>query len=266
MFAHELHRPSIDNFTNEKPYSHCRFETFFNDVFASNVANDFAEVDWQHAVHVNENKFWNRTPCLPNHLSKAVMALHSPQFLQYLTSITGIEGLIPDNELLSGGVHRTGRNGFLNIHADFTVHPNYKNLERRLNLLVYLTPNWIPEWGGDLELWDSQMTAKQVSYSPIFNSAILFATAADSFHGCPSPLRTPDGVFRHSIALYYYTEHKGDVPIIATNYKAKPTDSLLKRSAIFVDSWFVSIFHRLKSRFGLTDRFFTFLFDFKNKK
>lgn len=254
-----------DIFSSAKPYPHCKFFSFLECDFAKKVASDFDYVDWQHAVHVNENKYWNKTPQLPAHLTECISYLNSDSFLKYLSGLTGINNLVADPELRSGGVHRTGRNGFLNIHADFTVHPNLPNLQRRLNLLIYLTPNWLAEWGGELELWDTDMTERRVSYTPEFNTAILFATDANSFHGCPSPLQTPPEVYRHSIALYYYTEHDGNFPSIATNYRAMPTDSLLKKLAIRADSWLVSIFHKLKREIGISDRFFTALFDRKQK-
>ena len=64
-----------------------------------------------------------------------------------LEKITGIDSLIPDCDLGSGGVHRSTRGGFLNIHADFTVHPYKKNWHRRLNVLVYLNERWEDSWG-----------------------------------------------------------------------------------------------------------------------
>ncbi|HEX5694602.1 MAG TPA: 2OG-Fe(II) oxygenase, partial [Arenimonas sp.] len=40
---------------------------------------------------------------------------------------------------------------------------------------------------------------------PIFNRAVIFNTRSDTFHGHPAPLLVPDGVWRRSIAMYYYT-------------------------------------------------------------
>lgn len=38
----------------------------------------------------------------------------------------------------------------------------------------------------------------------MFNRCVIFNTDADSFHGHPDPLTTPDGITRKSVALYYY--------------------------------------------------------------
>lgn len=153
--------------------------------------------------------------------------LNSMPVLQFLEGLTGIEGLIPDPYFEGGGYHEISRGGLLGIHADFRIH-NRLHLERRLNLLVYLNDPWNEEWGGKLELWDRSMTKCEVSVSPLANRCVVFSTDADSFHGHPDPLNTPEGVTRRSIALYYYTASKGvykEVPKHSTMYYARPTDS-----------------------------------------
>ncbi len=44
------------------------------------------------------------------------------------------------------------RGGKLNIHLDYNINPKL-NLQRKLNLIVYLTEDWDTSWGGGLELW-----------------------------------------------------------------------------------------------------------------
>ena len=60
-----------------------------------------------------------------------------------------------------GGLHQTMRGGHLNIHADFSTHHAHENWARRVNILLYLNEEWREEWGGELELWDQDMTAKR---------------------------------------------------------------------------------------------------------
>jgi Rps23 Pro-64 3,4-dihydroxylase Tpa1-like proline 4-hydroxylase len=43
----------------------------------------------------------------------------------------------------------------LRVHADFNKHRIY-DLDRRINLLLYLNDDWHDEYGGHLELWDRQ--------------------------------------------------------------------------------------------------------------
>ena len=79
------------------------------------------------------------------------------------------------------------------------------NLERRLNVLIYLNPDWREEWGGSFEIWDKEMTRKVASFAPTENRMCCFSTGSDTFHGNPEPVNHPDGLPRQSIALYYYT-------------------------------------------------------------
>ena len=48
-------------------------------------------------------------------------------------------------------------------------------------------------------------TALAKRIAPVFNRMVIFNTNSQSFHGHPEPLRSPPGVFRKSIALYYYS-------------------------------------------------------------
>ncbi|MEP7102115.1 MAG: 2OG-Fe(II) oxygenase [Burkholderiales bacterium] len=151
---------------------------------------------------------------------------NSRPMIEFLEGLTAIQGLIPDPYYTGGGYHETGRGGKLGIHADFRINDQL-HLHRRLNVIIYLNENWQPEWGGSLELWDREMKAKCSDVQPLFNRCVIFNTDADSYHGHPDPLTVPEGVFRRSIALYYYTASKEiykEVPSTSTMYRARPTD------------------------------------------
>ena len=151
---------------------------------------------------------------------------NSQPMLEFLQGLTTITGLIPDPYFVGGGYHETGRGGKLGIHADFRINEQL-HLHRRLNVIIYLNDSWQPEWGGALELWDREMKAKRHEIMPVFNRCVIFNTDADSFHGHPDPLQTPEGVLRRSIALYYYTASKeiySEVPSMSTMYHARPGD------------------------------------------
>ena len=115
------------------------------------------------------------------------------------------------------------RGGFLNIHADFTVHPHNRNWQRRANILLYLNEDWKPEYGGDLELWSADMKECVEKVSPIANRALIFTTDPTSFHGHPEPMRCPEGVARRSLALYYFSVEE-DPMVRSTEYRSRPGD------------------------------------------
>ncbi len=143
--------------------------------------------------------------------------LNSAPFLYFLQTLTGIENLIPDPHLVGGGVHQTTRDGLLMIHADFNKHPQYQ-LDRRLNLLIYLNKDWEEAWGGQLELWSKDMRSCEKRVLPVLGRCVIFSTTRDGFHGHPHPLTCPETQSRKSIAMYYYT-HGRPVNEDATPHK-----------------------------------------------
>jgi hypothetical protein len=182
--------------------------------------------------------------------------LNSSVFIEFLETLTGIEGLIPDPHFWGGGLHQIVRGGFLKIHADFNRHPKLK-LDRRLNLLVYLNRGWQEEWGGQLELWDRDMTECRAKILPIFGRCVIFNTTDFSYHGHPDPLGCPDSESRKSVAVYYYTSGRPAAEIgtdhYATLFRKRPgekrflTASMLAQNLLppIVMSMVSSLKHRL---------------------
>ena len=134
--------------------------------------------------------------------------LNSGLFLWFLFKLTGIELLMSDPYFIEGGYHCVGNEGRLGIHADFSHHPYYKT-ERRVNLLLYLNPTWKEEWGGALKLYDERLKPTPPIW-PLMNRAVIFLTSATSYHGHPEPMALPEGVWRKSLALYYYTPPRAE--------------------------------------------------------
>jgi Rps23 Pro-64 3,4-dihydroxylase Tpa1-like proline 4-hydroxylase len=142
--------------------------------------------------------------CLPSSSRQLFYSFNSRPFIQVIENITGIKGLIPDPFFLGGGFHEIAQGGHLSVHADFNHHIPM-NLERRINVLIYLNRDWKDEYGSQLELWDVNMTQCVKSYVPLFNRCVIFNTTSLSNHGNPQPVQHPQAVPRRSIALYYYT-------------------------------------------------------------
>ncbi len=152
--------------------------------------------------------------------------MNSQPVLQFLEGLTGIGSLLPDPYYVGGGFHEIARGGKLGVHADFRIHDQL-HLQRRLNLLIYLNEGWDDAWRGQLELWNKPMTECRVKVSPLWNRCVVFSTDADTWHGHPDELLSPDGVKRRSIALYYYTASKNvynEIPNLSTMYQARPDD------------------------------------------
>lgn len=141
---------------------------------------------------------------------KTFAYLNSPEFIEKLKEITEIKTLYPDIGLHGGGLHLLGKNGKLNVHLDYSIHPKLK-LQRKLNLIIYTTQNWNAEWGGSLEFWShnnlkNKPQDKMVTVENVFNRAVLFDTTQNSWHGFATPMTCPEGVYRKSLAVYYLTD------------------------------------------------------------
>ncbi len=131
--------------------------------------------------------------------------LQSDLMMNWLKDLTSIEEpLISDPYLSGGGYHEIKTGGFLKVHADFNKHPKL-NLDRRLNLLIYLNENWKDEWGGALQLFDKNMEKAIQTIYPRFNTAVIFTTTSYTYHGHPDTLTCPENRSRKSLAYYYFS-------------------------------------------------------------
>ncbi len=195
-----------------EPYPHIVIDDFLRPSDAASIAAAFPgpgdPIAWDHyAAPGYEVKLGcGDETKLPESIRRAIHHLNGGPFIDVLETLTGIPHLLPDPHLLGGGIHLTREGGHLGIHADFNWHKQIQ-AHRRLNLLIYLTPDWRPEYGGELELWDTHAAARVLTVEPRFNRAVLFSTRSDTFHGHPN-VWTPANVHRQSIALYYYTTQR----------------------------------------------------------
>ena len=244
-------------FATAHPYQHVVVDNFLPENVFQQAMTDFDVVSkeqWTGYLHVNERKFANSNPDTwgPT-LQQIANELNSPEFVSLLEELTGIPNLLIDPTFEGGGLHQSLRGGFLNMHADFTVHPHQRQWKRRLNLLLYCNENWLPEYGGGLELWDATMSHAEKVVQPLGNRVLIFATDTTSFHGHPDPLQCPDGVARRSMALYYFTyEDKPNVR--STEYRARPNDGS-KGILIYLDKMTLRIFDKAKRRLGISNSF-----------
>jgi 2-oxoglutarate-Fe(II)-dependent oxygenase superfamily protein len=191
------------------PFPHIVIDGLFEDGVVERVLADFPAPDqmqWARFENPQEKKlgFYYEVSRISPVIRQFLDAMNSFEMLLFLESLTGIDGLIPDPYFGGGGLHQIEAGGFLKVHADFNVHPKLK-VDRRLNLLLYLNKDWREEYGGHLELWDSEMKACRKRILPVFNRTVVFSTTDTSFHGHPHPLTPPPGRTRKSISLYYYS-------------------------------------------------------------
>jgi hypothetical protein len=134
--------------------------------------------------------------------------IRGSDFLGWLGRATGIPDLLYDPWYFGGGTHENRQGQDLDPHVDFNRHPA-TGWHRRLNLIVYLNPEWQDDWGGSLELHsDPRAVDDRVTLvTPLFNRCVVFETTEWSWHGF-SRISLPadrQSLSRRSIALYFYT-------------------------------------------------------------
>lgn len=209
-----------EEFQKNKPYPYISLDNFFNEEIINKIYEEFPDetsdlFNWK-SNDQNSKKLMCQDPVriaqeLPN-IDRFIKYLNSDDFLDQISELTGIPNLIGDNNLAGGGLHQITNGGFLNVHADFNISDKLPDLNRRLNIIIYLSKDWKEEYNGQLELWDTALTEAKKSIYPKFNRIVLFNTQPEgdviAYHGHPIPLNTPKGVNRKSIALYYYTKEK----------------------------------------------------------
>jgi hypothetical protein len=204
-------------FQQQEPFRYVMFENFFPTEIADSIHDSYPEVDygqWDGTTYVDQkNKFQKTTFDDGSFMDTLFKEFNSEEFLNWLQNLTELdETLMGDEELFGGGLHQSINGAFLNVHVDYNFHPKTK-FHRRLNVLVYMNKDWKESYEGHLELWDLQNGKKELlgKYAPIFNRCIIFETNEISYHGHPTPLKTPEGINRKSLATYYYTETRNDV-------------------------------------------------------
>ena len=197
-------------YAGNKPWPHLVIDDFFDPEYLERVRQEAAAIDRakRYAKFLDRKTDHNKFAFLPDvvgpETARLVNFLNSGAFLKYLEELTGVSGLLADPSYFGGGLHKILAGGFLEIHADFNHLKRY-DLERRLNLLLYLNKDWQNSYQGDLEMWDRPSMTRVTAVAPVFNRCVIFSTTAESLHGHPVPLATPPGMERMSIALYYYT-------------------------------------------------------------
>ena len=223
---------NLDSFINEKkqnylkasPYPHIVIKNFFDEKFLNEILESFPDLSKttssEHWKNKNEVKFGNNNySSFPDKIKLFFDFLNSNQFLDFLQKITSIkEKLVHDPELSGGGLHEIKKGGVLKIHTDFNRHPNL-NLDRRINVLIYLNKNWEDSYGGHLELWDQNMSQCMKKILPSFNTMVIFSTTDFSNHGHPDPLNCPSEISRRSLALYYFSSGRPQNEIINKDKK-----------------------------------------------
>lgn len=136
-------------------------------------------------------------------LKTAFIKLRHPDTVASFASLTGIPSLIDDPVAHGAGLHYSVDQSFLQVHADYEVHPSLEGKERRLNLILFMHDEWRPGWGGELLLCDGTGKAV-VEIEPKPGRLAVFECGPASFHGVR--VIRGDQAKRLSCAVYYLAD------------------------------------------------------------
>ena len=209
-----------EQYESGEPFPHLVIDDYFDKDLVERAAAEFpSNENWRvnewhrpQPGSVHERKFSNVSNVLnvaPESIREILKTFNSPEFISFITEVTGVDNLVGDNLFQGGGIHQIPRGGHLGVHLDFTRHKRDKSYFRRANILLYMNKDWMDEYGGHLELWNAskfkggEMVKK---ISPILGRMVIFGTSRESWHGHPEPLSCPEGVYRNSLAAYYYSK------------------------------------------------------------
>lgn len=200
-------------FLNADPFPHLVIDDFLDQDLAKHLEADFPKRgDERLFVYKNplEDKFalndWN---IFPSATYQLLQYLNSPEIVTAISELVGVT-LTADNGLHGGGWHMHGAGGRLNPHLDYSIHPKV-GLQRKINLILYLTEDFQEDWGGHLGFWSNNSETNAPAdliqeVAPRFNRAVLFDTTQQSWHGISRKLTCPEGYMRKSLAVYYLCE------------------------------------------------------------
>lgn len=153
-------------------------------------------------------------------LEEAVYAFQQPEVLRIIADITGLKSLEPDAELYAGGVSAMVKGSYLKPHLD-NSHDAKQERYRVLNLLYYVTPDWRPEYGGSLEVWDDGPTGEPRPFVPLFNRLVVMATNRTSWHSVSEIVADAR---RCCVSNYYFSKVSPEAAdyFHATSFRGRP--------------------------------------------
>lgn len=211
------------------PFLYVVIDNFLKEEYLENILKELDELTPDKSYYFGDqyfekNKFAFKDN-LKENLNNLFEELNSDELINKLENHFKIPFIVRNNLNLKGaGIHKVYNEGFLCMHSDFESYFDEdlnSLLDRRLNLLLYMNPNWKKEYGGELYLYDKKNEKVTKEIVPILNRCIIFLTP-DNIHGHPNPLNIPESLCRQSITNYYYTPN-----ITSKNLKGEDCKSVV---------------------------------------
>lgn len=203
----------------------CYIDNLLPETIAKEIYDAFPEVEEMRLNKtLRENKRIAAQMDLYNPLLEEItFAFHDPRIVSVVEEITGLKQMTPDDKLYAGGISLMAFGNFLNPHLD-NSHDNDRENYRVLNLLYYTTPEWQEEYGGNLELWDRGIKAKQRTILSKFNRLVLMVTNTSSIHSVSKVVKEEGK--RCCVSNYYFSKipAEGNEYFHVTSFYGRPDE------------------------------------------
>jgi len=168
----------------ETPFRHWILDGAFEPLTAAEMANiQTLKFEVAYGNDTEQGKFTVRDDALmPRTAAFTLAALRDPERIKFWSKEADINWLDDDPGLHGGGLAVMAPGGWLQTHLDLAQHPKLKYMERRLNLVAFLNPNWEHRFGGQL-IFADPMGKEVCSISPKPGRLVVFETGDLSYHG-----------------------------------------------------------------------------------
>ncbi|MGC6516484.1 MAG: 2OG-Fe(II) oxygenase [Candidatus Puniceispirillaceae bacterium] len=212
------------------PYPYAYFDNLFDEALLDKVNREVEEANYAEDVRaidgeeVKTRSDFEDNEALPPATRTVFEIINGGRFLNMVTELTQIKGLISDPYFDGGGVNVIKNQGTLAVHIDGTTQHRMQ-ICRRINAILFLNDDWDPQWNGYHEQWD--YTDKDKSpfddtqgwrcvrkILPKRNRLLVFTTNDHSWHGHAGVLEVPETIMRKSLITYYYTSSRPSTDIL----------------------------------------------------
>ena len=220
----ELVSDAALNYKDRRPYPFAYFDGLFDDKLIDSInkeidSSDFALDDRAIGdIEVKIRSDFSDNEEVPPASKLVFDVLNGGKFLEIVSRLTGIDGLISDPYYDGGGINIIENGGTLAVHLDGTTQ-HRMNVCRRINAILFVNEHWDPAWNGYHEQWeflnkdlspfdDDQEWRCVRKILPKKNRLVFFTTNDHSWHGHAGVLDVPQHIQRRSLISYFYTSQR----------------------------------------------------------
>ena len=196
---------SMDYF-NAQPVPWIALPDFLPDELYKKIAQQVDNIPKQRWTKFTRNGSYMEE-CMNNYgdvaplIRQLNLEMNSSEFITWLENFTKESKLIPDPHAVGGGLMKSYQGHSLKMHTDFNWNEEL-HLNRRLNLILYLSKEWQPEWKGGLQFRNLENTETVAEITPEPNTLLMWKYHPKLRHGHPHPITCPQTVSRVGFRIF----------------------------------------------------------------